>query len=601
MYLPHRCACRLLLSLLLLPASAAAEWIPGFDLATCTGEARLIVRGRLEKTGKLTVVEVYQGRFDKNKPLTLRNGAELYTHLNRVKKQDGTLEVVAFLREDAGRGWEPFRGEAGMVRLEQQEVYALLEGDGLRGLRETPTLARHPRYNRATFLAALREAVDTGRERRRLLSLPRSTDRARKLLTLLLKQEPRDRYYHLHLISRALLPVHPAEEQAILTALKKARAEECVWLLRLIATMPLTSKAFEPVAVYLDRKYPSEVRRGAMDTLRAVDAYRAAGRLAPLLSLNEPELANVLSCLTTGSDPWQNALFHPRAAEGLFLLANLIRQAALSEGGNARQQEIYLLLMRLREYAHPRHVAVLYTWGLAEGHPCCDQALAELQRLTGLKYTRGQWRDWLTWWRKAGPLLEASYDLRSDAGRLRWLKAYQGADPAARRLLRQLWFYEKDIDEAALLKAAEGQYALGAKAALAELWERRRLSCPSRQAIVEKFLGVELVELPSRSPTIAGWRELHLAIRRNFPFPKAAWVQPRSDIAIGRKPRLSGSWGSLCLADDHKFLGSLSGSFKGAPDARALLEVREVDHAHGGKVLWTARWSLGPLKLRRVP
>jgi hypothetical protein len=45
----------------------------------------------------------------------------------------------------------------------------------------------------------------------------------------------------------------------------------------------------------------------------------------------------------------------------------------------------------------------------------------------------------------------------------------------------------------------------------------------------------------------------------------------------------------------------MGGSFKGAPDARALLEVREVDHANGGKVLWTASWALGPVRLRRVP
>jgi len=388
----------------------------------------------------------------------------------------------------------------------------------------------------------------------------------------------------------------------ILTALKKAtHAEERVWLLRLIADVPLTAAAFEPVASYLDRNYSGEVRRGAMDTLRALDAYRAAGRLAPLLTLSEPELAHVLSCLTTGSDPWQNALFNAKAAEGLFLLANLIRQAAVSEGGAARNQEIHLLLMRLREYAHPKHVAVLYTWGLSSGHPSDDQALAELQRLTGLKYTRGQWQTWLGWWRKAGPLLEASYDLRSDAGRLRWLKAYQGADPASRRLLRQLWLYEKDIDEAALLKAAEGKYPVGAKDALAELWQRRRLSASSRQAIVEKFLGVELVEQQPPTPKTPEWRDLRITIRRNFPFPKSAWVEPRYGITVNGAPRLGNSWGSLSLGDAHTFLGSMSGRYTGAPSARALLEVREVDHANGGKVLWTARWSLGPVKLRRAP
>jgi hypothetical protein len=601
MSIPHRLAWALLLATLLLPGAAAAELIPGFHLTYCTGAARVIVRGQLDKTGTLTVVEVYSGHPGKDKRLALRDGAELYARLNSVKKQGGALEVVAFLRADAGRGWEPVHGEAGVVRLEPDGVYALLDADELGRVGRFPTIAKHPRYTRTTFLAALKAALDTEKERGRLLALPRSAERARKLLALLNKLESRNRLHHLYHISGGLRPAHAAEEQVILTALKKAsQAEERVWLLRLIADVPLTVAAFEPVAVYLDRKFSSEVRRGAMDTLRALDAYRAAGRLAPLLSLNEPELANVLSCLTTGSDPWQNALFNARAAEGLFLLANLIRQAAISEGGAARNHEIYLLLMRLREYAHPRHVAALYTWALAGDHSSCDRALTELQRLTGLKYTRTQRQEWLTWWRKAGPLLEAPYDLRSATGRQRWLSAYQGADPAARRLLRQLWLYEKDIDEAALLKAATGKQSVAAKDALAELWERGRLAPASRQALVEKFLGPELVEQPPSVPNTPAWRDLRITIRRDFPFPKTAWVQPRSSITVNGAPRLADSWGAVSLGDAHTFLGSMSARYTGAPSARALLEVREVVPG-SNKALWTARWSLGPIKLRRAP
>ena len=57
----------------------------------------------------------------------------------------------------------------------------------------------------AAMLKALKSALDTEKERGRLLALPRSAERARKLLTLLNKLEPRDRLYHLHLISRGLL------------------------------------------------------------------------------------------------------------------------------------------------------------------------------------------------------------------------------------------------------------------------------------------------------------------------------------------------------------------------------------------------------------
>jgi hypothetical protein len=293
---------------------------------------------------------------------------------------------------------------------------------------------------------------------------------------------------------------------------------------------------------------------------------------------------------------------NPKAVESLLLFANTVRQAH-REGPDSRPTGSFSLVRLLADYAHPRLIPVLYEWALADNHPSCDEALAALHALTGLKFTRDQRAEWLGWWRKAGPVLEKRYDLGSAAGRKEWLKAASAADRTIRPLLIGLWLYEKEIDEAALFKAAdaEGKYAAASKDALAELWERNRLSPGTRQAIVKKFLAVELVEQPAVDPNDPARRELRIAIRRNFPFPARAWVQPRSDIAVGRPPRLAGSWGALSLGDAHTFLGSLGATYKGAPDARALLEVREIDQANGGKVLWTANWTLGPLRLRRVP
>jgi hypothetical protein len=157
------------------------------------------------------------------------------------------------------------------------------------------------------------------------------------------------------------------------------------------------------------------------------------------------------------------------------------------------------------------------------------------------------------------------------------------------------------VDEAALLRDAAGKHADAAKALLKELWQHKRLSPATRRAIVKQFLVVELVE-KQRDPKHPAWRELRIRARRDFPFPDAAWIEPRCDFGIGAAPKLAGGWGARTLGGtDPLDLGSMGGKYGGAPVARAVLEVREVDHARDGAVLWTLRWSLGPLKLRRAP
>src|SRR5262245_58176489 len=85
------------------PAVGLAERMPFFDLPVCTGQARLIVRGHLDRAGKLTVRETYRGRVPGAAPLRLARGDEVFSALNGVDAQDGAIEVVAFLQEDGPR------------------------------------------------------------------------------------------------------------------------------------------------------------------------------------------------------------------------------------------------------------------------------------------------------------------------------------------------------------------------------------------------------------------------------------------------------------------------------------------------------------------
>src|SRR5262249_39611593 len=161
-------------------------------------------------------------------------------------------------------------------------------------------------------------------------------ERARKLLELLLRQDPADRPEHMGSVSRGLRPVHAGEEQALLEALKKAGSEDArVLVLNLVAAVPLSAASFPAVTPWLDRTPPQAVRRAAIEALPRLDAYRAASALAPLLSVNEPELGTVLACLVPGYDSSAPGLFNARAAEGLFLLARPLRHAVF-EGNSAR-------------------------------------------------------------------------------------------------------------------------------------------------------------------------------------------------------------------------------------------------------------------------
>lgn len=145
------------------------------------------------------------------------------------------------------------------------------------------------------------------------------------------------------------------------------------------------------------------------------------------------------------------------------------------------------------------------------------------------------------------------------------------------------------LSEENLLKAAKTDPR--ARHFLADLWRRGRLSAMIREQIVTQHLHFTLKEEfphdPARFPTL---REIKIIAETDFPFPESAWVQFSSDIAVGDRDLNLGhddfsNSRSLHMADG-RYFGSLGGSYSGAPEARSVIQFREI--SRDGKVSETA-------------
>jgi hypothetical protein len=238
----------------------------------------------------------------------------------------------------------------------------------------------------------------------------------------------------------------------------------------------------------------------------------------------------------------------------------------------------------------------------ADDHVSANQAESDLRHWTGSS-PRKNAKAWDAWWKKARPVVETTFDLRSAAGRANWYRAYRAGSSETRRVLMRLWAFESVLDEPALLRETAGTDADPAKAVLAQMWKHGRLSAQTRGELVEKFLSVRLEEVPGRP--VSRSRELRIVGTKRFPFPAEAWVNWRVSFAIGNdpEPKLGDSFSSSSLGEGKgpQALGSQGGgSYPGSPKARALLELREVGRAGGRQVLWKRQWKLGPIQLQKA-
>jgi hypothetical protein len=586
----------LVAALLFLPgveAGSAAETIPPFDLHRRTEQADLIVHGRLDPTGHLTVEATLRGKPG-TKRLVLTNGTDVFASLQRVAGQAGPVEVVAYLRIADGGRWTIDTGVNGVVGFVGNGSYLVHDSGGVRW---GAVLAKHPTLLRGPFLADARAAVAALERRREILGLPPSAERVRQLVRFLEAQQPAGRRHHQHAASARLRPLAAVEEQALAALLTKPDSPvDRVVLLELAADTARDPAVFKAAASHLDRRQPAAVRRAAIHAVAAIDPYRAQEQLAPLLDVAEGELRDVLQALRQG-EPFR---LNPVVVDPLRKLTEAFRQRQQRDR-HALANESYALAGVLRHYGHPRLLAGLVAWVRADDHVSANQAESELRAWTGLGLRENP-RAFEAWWGKAEHVLGAEYNLREAAGRERWYTAWLAGNAGVRQILLRLWAFEPAIDEPSLIREAAGAREEGAKAVLATLWKHGRLSGKAKKTIVEKFLTVELEEVPLQDA--GARRELRIVGRRRFPFPPEAWVRWRAAIEIGdRKPALDDSWNSRSLGESEGplSLGSLGGgSHPGRPEARAILEVWEQD-SHGDKaVVWKHQWNLGPIRLREA-
>jgi hypothetical protein len=208
---------------------------------------------------------------------------------------------------------------------------------------------------------------------------------------------------------------------------------------------------------------------------------------------------------------------------------------------------------------------------------------------------------WEAWWEKAKPIAEAKWSLSTVAGRQKWATTYLSADQGTRAVLLRLWAFEPAIDETALIRESDGAGGEALKTALSLFWKHGRLSAKAKASLVKKYLRVRLEEVPDQP---AARRELRIVGERHFPFPSEAWVNRYVSFAIGDETlQLSDSYSTSSLGEgkDVLTLGTRGGgSYPGKPQARAILELQEVDYHKDRQVIWKHRWDLGPIRLREA-
>jgi hypothetical protein len=575
----------------------AREYIPPFDLWSYTEQAELIVHGHLDSAGKLAVIETLKGKPSED-PLVIENPDIPFGDLQRAYQQPGAYEVVAYLRKVAAGKWAVEHGWIGIVGFQGQDVF--LVHDQGQVLKSGYTRSKHPTWMRAAFLKDARDAIAVVEGRKTLLSHKPSAQRLRGLVQLLQRLPPAGQLHHLYEAARAIAPLQPEEERALVELLR--RPDFPVEPALLLAIAGATAKgdlAFAAVSERLGRKEEPEVRHAAIEALARIDAYRAQEALIPVLDIDEPALRDALAAFSS-SEPFRQ---NPAALEPLEKLTKRVRARHRYGDRQTMINESYALSGVLRYCAHPRQLDGLFEWALADDHGSARQALIYLEEATGLNYEDANGKPlkepWRQWRERAKPAIDTRYDLTTTAGRSAWCKAYHDADADIRRLLMRLWAFEPKIDEAALMNDATAkETSEAAKAVLAEFWKHGRLSGDSKKGIVEKFVRVRLEEVPNQP---ASSRQLRVVGERDFPFPEQAWVHHRADIAIGeRKPTFeaSGSYSisSLGVAGPLTLGTRGGGVYPGTPEARALVEVREVTPSH--QVIWRHQWELGPLQLR---
>ena len=234
------------------------EYVPPFDLWRYSEQAELIVHGHLDSAGKLAITETLKGKPSED-PLIIDNPDVPFGDLKRAYEQPGAYEVVAYLRKAAAGKWAVEHGWIGLVGFQGQDVFVVHDQGQV--LKSGYTRSKHPTWTRATFLKDARDAIAVVEGRKTLLSQKPSAQRLRGLVQLLQRLPLAGQLHHLYEAARAIAPLQPEEERALVELLR--RPDLPVGPLLLLAIAGATAKgdqAFEAVSERLSRKEEPEVR-----------------------------------------------------------------------------------------------------------------------------------------------------------------------------------------------------------------------------------------------------------------------------------------------------------------------------------------------------
>ena len=612
------------------------------------GKARLVVEGTLDPAGRILVGKVWKGHRDLDltmpvgaiqRPITtlldgsvgvgstvqLRSGTDYYEWLQRREKKEGPFKVVAYLEEEEKNEWELVWQYAGLVVFDKEAVQ--LEEGSERWFNR----GDQPSYNRETFLKALGDAARASEERDALLAADRSVERTQRLVAFVLKQakprEERDFFVHrggyqVGKVAEGLRNIAEEEQGVVVQVLREAKdARSQIILLDLAGSIPLHADALADVAAFLPRNQTGEVREAAMNALRDIDGFRCVDYFEPYLIADDPQLHILLEDLGARSYPNENAPLNIHAVDALEKLAESLKgdEALRWKTRDGSAESTGLVSGQMAHYIHPRLLPILYRWAMEGGRS--SAAYSSLVEATGLKYAQSDKAAWEAWWQKAQGLIEGNFDLQTPAGRDRWMERYSRADPATQKVLMHLWSFEPNINEGALIDdakesataqliiaALQGQSLLPkseiAKAVLAKLWERERLSEASKQSIVKEFLSFRIINDPQADEVaFPNLYSIWLGVTASFPFPDRALVRGTIKIYVGDE--LTSDYysnpqdyelsqfkeGKESKIEPRRAIATVP------PQAHGTVEFRGLDFPNSWDELWTVDWNLEPVPL----
>lgn len=587
-----------------------AEYEPPFDLDTCVAGSQLIVTGQIHRDGQLRIDQVLEGKMEHPRTVQLSEAGLKYRLGSQFDKRVA-IDVVAFLTKNGTGQWALVLGWEGLVVIEGNRAcpygvpyLAPTETPEMRGFIQSST------FDRDGFIAAIHRAATMVAEINRLLEQPRSIERNRVLIRLTAKcdqlyrppfaVDPFRPSYLLGKIAEALRDPSDEEELELIDALQRAQnPQEQRKLLEVARLVPVRDRSFDAVADFVSPDHAPEVRRAAMQAIQRINGFRAVGVLVPLLSRKEPELKTALQSLGPVSVPSSDKILNLKAVEALEKLAGEIeleykRRGQAVNSDNTFGNQCGAFVMQLQHFAHPRLIPILMAWALGPEHPSWGQAWSNLCAITGLNIPRENPSAWQQWWDKAKPLLSPQYDLKTKEGRNFWMEAWTASDSASRRILLNLWWFEPDVDEPALLTAAKTSGA--ARAVLSELWRLNRLSPDAKRSIVEGLVSLRI----GGGEKINGRPDFYLAAETEFNFPQNAQVEYRLGDLGGKHPGTQidqEPWGARGLNGD---LSRIGGVEEDSPDSgmvHAALDIREVSFRPERRVLWSVRKEIGPIKV----